>query len=233
MDLAIDIFTANTPVKPAQITDNEIYKELTINIVTQLELKYWIDGEYPEQHELEEKFGLTGNSLQLITPKINEILETRGLPPVEYYSTLISNAKKSVPDLDPYFVAACGLICDTFDKRARAVKLKAVGLTTKKFTAFLQKPAYFNYYQLRVAKAFAGTNESAKLSLSRNVEAGDLQSIKYYWEVTGQHDPNKEIKVNVQKLILLFMEILARHVPTNVIDAVSRDFDTAILEIER
>ena len=222
MDITLDLFTENV----------DVYKDFALNVTTQLELKFWINGVYPSQAELEDKFQVNGNSFYLIEKKVNSMLQVRGLPPVEWEPTAISKARKSEPDLDPYFVVAVSLVCDTFDKRSRSVKLKAANLTTKQFTAFLQKPKYLEYYIHRVNQAFKGTSESAKLSLSRNVEAGDLQSIKYFHEYTKEFDPNREVQINLVKLVNLLMEILSRHVPTNIIEAVSREFDVKMLELK-
>lgn len=216
-----------------QVQEVDVYKELTLSVVTQIELSWWLDGKYPDQATLESKFSINGNTLSLIEPRINEILGTRDLPPVDFLRTQFSEAKKVEPDLDPYFVVAVNLLCDTLDKRSKAVKLNTVGLSTKKFNVFMEKKAYKEYFRLRVDKVFGNVSESAKLSLAKAVEAGDLQAIKYYHEYTREFDPNKESTLNLNRLIMLFMEILIRHVSPNVVEAVARDFDVKLLELKQ
>lgn len=204
-------------------TDDQ--QAMFLRIITFMEQTFWMEGEYPASNITCRKFGLT--TLQFYKDKINNTLKLRGLPPYDYKSKLAEG------ELDAQFLVACNLICDTLDKRSRSMKLKAVNLTTQQFQVMLHNKDHLEYYKKRVDKSFKGVEESAKLSLSRNVEAGDLQSIKYYHEFTGIHDPNKEITTNLNKLISLFFEVLVRHVPVDVVDKIASEFDVQLLQLER
>jgi hypothetical protein len=235
--LAVQIFgpateRANLPTPTEPLLDPD--KELLDEIVTQIEIDYWRTSAYSAQEDLEYRFRINGDKLKELSPRINKVLRTRGLPVVKFVDQYISSANK-VPeaDLNKTFVVAVNLICDTLDKRSRSAKLKLLGLSSKEFNAYLKNPAHREYYVLRINNSFKDADESAKLSLIRNIEAGDLQSIKYYYEFTGIHDPNKETVVNLNKIINLLMEILIRHVTPDVIEAVGREFDTKLLELER
>lgn len=208
----------------------EIQKDLIEQIATQLDTEFWLKGSYPDQKKLEARFHLVPLQLEEIGPRINSILTKRDLPNYVFKSSAIQEAERVHSDLDPYFVVACTLLCDTLDKRARSVKLKAIGMSTKRFNVLLEDKAHLEFYRHRVDKAFKGTSESAKLSLAKNVEAGDLQSIKYFHEFSQEYDPNQELKLNLNKLINLFMEVLVRHVPVETVDAISRDFEMKLLE---
>lgn len=192
--------------------EENVSELLNIRAATLYEQQFWIHGSYGEI-ELE-KFNVQ---------EVNEILKTRGLP---------SLASKKSNGLDPRFVVACDLICDSLDKKSKAIKLKSVGLSTKQWNAFLRLAEYREYFKKKVDLTFKDADESAKLSLGKNIEAGDLQSIKFYYEFTGQHDPNKEITTNLNKLINLFLEVLVRYVEPSVLDQITSEFDTKILEID-
>jgi len=185
---------------------------LNLRAATLYEQQFWTDGFYGEI------------STEKFNPKeVNALLESRGLP---------SLFKKTANGLDPRFVVACDLLCDTLDKKSKAIKLKSVGLSTRQWNAFLRLNEYKLYWKKKVDITFKDADESAKLSLSKNLEAGDLQSIKYYYEFTGQHDPNREIASNLNKLINLFMEVLVRYVDPSVLQQITSEFDTKILEID-
>lgn len=208
----------------------DIQKDLIEQLVTQLDTEFWLKGTYPKQDVLEKRFKLVPLQLEELASRINSILSKRDLPLFQFKSSAIQEAERVHADLDPYFVVACTLLCDTLDKRARSVKLKAIGMSSKRFNVLLEDAAHLEFYRKRVDKAFKGTSESAKLSLSKNVEAGDLQSIKYFHEFSQEYDPNQELKLNLNKLINLFMEVLVRHVPVETVEAIASDFELKLLE---
>lgn len=211
----------------------EIEVDLKNYIVTQLETGFWLTGSYPFQEEIERRFQIGATHLKELETAINATLRKRDLPPYYIRSNEVkeaeSEARKS--DLDPLFVVACNLICDTLDKRAKAVKLKAVGLTTKRWQVLLEDKKHQAYYSERVNKAFGNASESAKIALVKNVEAGDLQSLKYYHEFSREFDPNKELTTNLLQIIAHFMEILVKHVSPQVVEAVSYEFEEKLLEL--
>ena len=185
---------------------------IDLRAATAYEMQFWTNGNYGEIDV--EKFN----------PKaVNELLKERGLP---------SLSGKKPNGLDPRFVVACDLICDTLDKKSKAIKLKSVGLTTRQWNAYLRVSEYKDYFKKKVDLTFKDADESARLSLAKNLEAGDLQSIKFYMEFTGQHDPNKEITTNLNKLINLFMEVLIRYVDPKTLQLITSEFDVKLLEID-
>lgn len=200
--------------------------ELVITIATYLEVQYWTKNVYPPILELLTRYKLSSTQFDNLLEPINDVLKKKDLP-------LYISAKKRLPgDLDPRFVTAVSLICDTLDKRSRAIKLKEVNLSTKRFNAFLKIADYKAYYLSRVNEAFVGADESAKLALVKNIESGDLQSIKYFYEFTGQHNPQGDMFLVLQKLIALFTEILVKHVDPKIVDTVLSEFEPKLLEID-
>jgi hypothetical protein len=159
-------------------------------------------------------------------PAINKALEKRELPIYDPWRRI---PKKD--ELDPQFVIAVNFLVDVSDKRSKAIKLKAVGLTTHKFNVLLKSKANKHYYETRAEEAFNNVQPVAKTSLGRLVDSGDLQAIKYFHEFTGIHDPNRELNQNLNKLISLFMEVLVRHVDPKLIDTIASEFDAKILEL--
>jgi hypothetical protein len=218
------IFDTPSDQKEPEIVDFD--KELLKRVVTQIEARYWLTSEYPTGLQLNEALGTDFKILKAMLPNINAALEKRELPPYDPYRRI---AKKD--ELDPAFVVAVNSLVDISDKRSKAIKLKAVGLTTQKFNILLKSKMNKAYYEARAEEAFGNVQPVAKTSLGKLVDSGDLQAIKYYHEFTGVHDPNRELNTNLNKLIALFMEILIRHVDKEVIDVISREFDVKLLEL--
>jgi hypothetical protein len=51
-----------------------------------------------------------------------------------------------------------------------------------------------------------------KVALAANAEKGDLNSIKYAFEVTGEYNPARENAIEVQAVLAQVIEVLAKHV---------------------
>ena len=193
-------------------------------IATWLETEWWTEHAYPSIENVCNFSGLTKAQLELAKEPINSQLSTRGLPPVEW-----SSVPKPVKVADPEFVAACALLLDTMDKRSAAAKLKAIpGMTTRKFNALLAVPINSRYYKSRVNQVFQGAEDTAKISLIRNIENGDLQSIKHFHEMTGIYRPNQEIILNMGVLIARLMEVLAAHVDPKTLGIIGDKFDSIL-----
>ena len=208
----------------------ELDSTLVEQLVTQLDTELWLTGSFTKQDELEQRFKAKPSDLLRVAPRINKALKSRGLPEWRPVGYIAKAELKAHADLDPLFVIAVTLICDTLDKRSRSVKLKTVGMDTKRFQYLLEDAQHLKYFQTRVDKAFKGTSETAKLSLTKNVEAGDLQSIKYYHEFSKEYNPNQELQLNLNKLISLFFEILVKHVPIETVKAIGDEFEIKMLE---
>lgn len=221
MELVFDTY------KEAQTQDIVVDKTLLQQIVTQIEARFWLTSEYPTGIQLNEMYNTNFGELKLMLPQINQALNKRELPEYDPYKRI---ARKD--ELDPAFVVAVNSLVDISDKRSKAVKLKAVGLSTHKFNVLLKSKMNKAYYESRAEEAFGNVVPVAKTSLGKLVDSGDLQAIKYYHEFTGIHDPNKELNQNLNKLISLFMEILIKHVPSETVDAISREFDVKLLELQ-
>jgi hypothetical protein len=66
------------------------------------------------------------------------------------------------------------------------------------------------------------------LALARNVDNGDLQSIKYFNELTGRYRGNDETVVNLMVLLGRMMEVLAKHVEPQILAAIADELDNVI-----
>jgi hypothetical protein len=215
------------PTETTEVVEILYPKETLQQVVTQIEARYWLTGEYPMGTQLNEAFSTDFTILKAMLPAINKALEKRELPPYDPWKRI---PKKD--ELDPAFVIAVNSLVDISDKRSKAIKLKAVGMTTHKFNVLLKSKQNKAYYEARAETAFQDVQPVAKTSLGRLVDSGDLQAIKYYHEFTGVHDPNRELNQNLNKIIFLFMEVLVRHVDPKLVDTISQEFEVKLLELK-
>ena len=213
-------FTKTAVEVSAPVVDKELLKR----VVTQIEARYWLTSEYPDGETLYNLTGVGFLDLKPLLPQINSALNKRELPPYDPH-------QRNSDELDPAFVVAVNKLCDVSDKRSKVIKLKEVGLTSQRFNILLRSKVNRTYYEHRAEQAFRDVAPVAKTSLGKLVDSGDLQAIKYYNEWSGEHDPNRELTSNLNKLIALFMEVLITHVPPELVKVISSEFDIKMLEL--
>lgn len=201
-------------------------EELKNDILTYYESMFWLNSSVPSHSDVKERFELSDKEFETYYDLVQEPLKNRGVklgplhPPVK--------KKRGEIGIDPFFAMACTLICDTADKRSTAAKLKTLGLTTKQWQALLRVPGNNEYFQKRLNIAFGDTENSAKLALAKNVESGDLQSIKYYHEFTGKFRPQNETNLNLVFLLGRLMEILSKRIDPAVLAEIADEIETII-----
>lgn len=195
-----------------------------VGTATYIESFYWTNDRYPTLDEVEKYTGWSQAQLDLISEPINTQLKQRGHPPFNFKIKKISKRR----ELDPNFVAACAVICDPLNKATPAAKLKLAGLSTREWQVMLGVKENADYFQKRMAKVFKGAEQSAQMTLVKNIDSGDLQSVKYYHEMTGIYRPNTETLLNLGVLLSQLMEILATYVPSNILLEVATKFEKVI-----
>ena len=229
----------------APVTFNEQFRLDTLkfgqvfkpkNLVPKQEYLSFVESFYmmhkclPNKADFIQKFGSITNQgsfpedpqeIENLLVEITPGLIARGIPPYETPSDY----------LEPNFVLAVNLICNVTDKRPPAAKLKEAGLTTKQWKNLLRKPICQEYYTKCVNEIFDEEAQvTAKLTIMRAMENGDLQAVKYFHGMQNIYRENEQsseqVSTNAQILTILqvIMEILALHVQPEVIGRIATDF---------
>jgi hypothetical protein len=195
------------------------------DVLTFIEVYYYENKKLPLVHELHLQFQdhpdrpnfLKGwNS---VLDDISDSLKNRGIKP---YNTVDNY-------IDPKFAWATSLIVNHLDKRTTPQKLKEAGLSTKEWQAFLRRKRHYEYFQARLDEVFTqDVKNDAKLALSRSIQNGDLQAIKYYNELQNIYRPETQSAVQMVSIILTaVMEILAQNVSSDVLNRVAAEIRAA------
>lgn len=151
--------------------------------------------------------------------EIRDLLEVRG----------IDVEQSPVGDLDPRFVTAVHLILNYNDKRTLPAKLKSLNISTASWSAWLKKPHYRAYYRKHGDLIFNDEFQAeAQRSLMASVSSGDLQAVKFYYEVSGAYRPQESATQQViSQLMLGLFEVLAKHLPANQIALIGAEIREA------
>lgn len=210
---------------PAQRFDNNSNAAFRADLLTFLEVFYYEKKKLPTVQEIHEHFRIhpdAPSTLKAWAPVLDSIadsLQNRGIAPYRTTDDYI----------DPKFAWAVSLVVNTQDKRTIPAKLKESGLTSKEWLAYLRRKRYHEYFQARLDEVFdQDVRNDAKISLSRLVNNGDLQAIKYYNELTNiyrpeQNDPNRMIAI----VLTAVMEILATHVSSEILSKIAAEIRTS------
>lgn len=196
-----------------------------MKLVSYLNYEWQFNSAYPSKESLLKEYNLTAVEFEDALPQINKALGNFGVP--EYFSTTL---KARTVKLDPRFILAVELITDAHDKRSIAQKLKDVGENTRWWSNQLNQPAAKEYFQKKLNRAWEDNKDTAKLSLIKNTGAGDLQTIKYFHEFSGEYRPNQDLLFNVSIIIGRLMEVLARHVDPAILATVADEIEGLELE---
>jgi len=227
LNIDLGLPSSNTLDIPDLEIEND--QDLQNQIITFYEARFWLESKIPTKEEVRNRFNLSSREYENYYDSISEPLENRlgiKLKPLKTTSPVKDRGPEF--ELDPVFTVACSIICDTADKRATAAKLKQLGLSTKQWQALLTIPAHKIYFEKKLDLAFGGIESSAKLALGKNVEAGDLQSIKYYMEYSGKYRPASDNLINIAFLLGRLMEVLSQYVTPEELSKIADEFDSVL-----
>lgn len=209
-------------------------------LISFLENYYAFAHTYPDLPLLLEKFSYSDDELRQTLLSIGQKLEKRGLPTYESKVPLFkederakkaSRVKDFADHLDPRFILACNVLLDTGNTKSMSAKFKELapmGVTTKMWSNWLKEPKYQQYASQVFDEKFDFETElAAKSSLIRNIHSGDLQSIKYYYELTNKFRPMSENQLAIATIIQVVIEIMSKHMAPDVIDTVAEELDNS------
>jgi len=200
------------------------YDNVRRTVLTELEVKFWMNGEFPSEQSLIELFSTAEDRLSALSvlrdADLNLHLSNRGLP---------AFTDRSARGFNPEAVLAANMITDIYDKRSIGAKLKSLNLNTRQWNGFLKDKEFKLYFQSLVQQRFDGdVSDIAKIGLGKLVENADLNAIKYFHELTGEYRPQNEEVMQLNMIIARMMEVLAKFVSPEVLGQVANELEGAI-----
>lgn len=183
------------------------------NIVDFIEGQFLITGEVPSSSAISRNvfMSIEEVDLALLDPVLTAMLERRGINPA-------SN------NMSPEMLACANVLLDFSDKRSKREKLASLGLTTQQYNAFKKNKAFNQYCTQRAEQLLGDSMDEAHVSLLKNVERGDVQSLKLYYEMTGRHNPAAAQSFNSEAMLTRIFEIITTRIKDPVIlEAIAQD----------
>jgi hypothetical protein len=157
-------------------------------------------GRYPKNDEIMGYFKFTLQQVELLnmSPYWIKSLEERGI---------------RVPEksgLSAEQVAAISLITNFSDRRSIPAKIAAIGVTEEQINGWYKDPEFKKELAERSEAVFEIAHPEVQASLIRQIQKGNFQAIKFYYEVTGRASSPEQIKL--KQAMQSLMEAVQRNV---------------------
>ena len=163
--------------------------------------------------------GKVGRCLQSRT--VNEALERRGI------------VLADISLLRPEQLAGANAILDFSDHRSQKTKLNELGISTTQYNGWLKLAAFQRYIKQRAEALLGDVQHEAHAALLKNVQRGDLNSIKLYYELTGRWSSKTVGDLNVEFILIKIIEAVQKHVKDPVaIQAVAEELNGILTGIK-
>jgi Helix-turn-helix of insertion element transposase len=120
---------------------------------------------------------------------------------------------------------ALALLTDPTERGGLKQRLDKLGLSYTTYRAWLNNPVFSRAVSVLSERMLSDSLGSAHGALVRQVEKGDVNAIKFYYEITGRFDPKKQQVMDVMSLMAQVIEIIQKHVTDpNMLNAIGGEF---------
>lgn len=209
---ATDVSTLHNPVTPTtkKIAIQNKLGPRSINTVMRWLEPFWHNNHrFPTDSEFLNNFKLTKDEG---TDKVLNFWNKVQNHELFIYACSVRGIKTEAESaiLDAEQVAAISLITNLVDNRSNNSKLASIGVTVEQYNGWLQEPEFKKQLQQRIDESLDNIYPDAVNALSKTIRAGNVNAIKFYFELSGRVDTpeTRNLKLSVQRLI----ESVQRHV---------------------
>jgi hypothetical protein len=123
-------------------------------------------------------------------------------------------------------LAVANILLDISDHRPQNKKLKELGISPLRYQGWMNQPKFQQYIRGRSEALLGNSIHEAHAALLQNVQRGDYQSLKFYYEMTGRWSSKTVGDLNVQFIMLKIIESIQRHVKDpDTIQAIANDLN--------
>lgn len=184
---------------------------------------YTSDRVLPSVDRIKELCALTTISKKLIgkaltTEQFKNAMLSRGVPWKNHHG------------LTGQQMYALQILTDPTDRRELGRKLKSIGITHVQYRAWLRQPAFSAYLANVSGSMLQDHIPDFTTALTNKALAGDLNAIKYAFEISGHHDPDKEQVLHLQVIMQQLIEIITRNVKDPaVLSAISNELHLTLV----
>jgi hypothetical protein len=132
--------------------------------------------------------------------------------------------------LTPQQMLALAVMTDPTNKKPPGAKLKAIGVSYGQYRAWLREPLFANKLNQLAENAIKDHLPDMQIALTNKATSGDLNAIKFVYELTGKYDPASKEVIQLKAVIQMLLEVLSRHLSSQpeLLMAVATDVQKAL-----
>lgn len=190
--------------------------QLTNKVLPWFETFWHTHKRFPQTSEIRTHFGFSENEVLLLLSSkfFLRCLSARGISPTV--------TQMGQGQLDSRQLAAIAIITNFSDLRPATFRLEEAGITTEELQGWYSNKTFNEVLAARSEATFANFAPSATAQLGRQIERGNLNAIKFYYEITGR--ANSPEAINVKRAMQVLIEAVQKHVKDpEVLEAIARE----------
>lgn len=174
-----------------------------VTILTTYEESWYLENKLPSLDKTIRSSGLPRDRVRqvLASAEFAEACQNRGI-----------NVPVDGENLTPQQLALANTLMDFSDLATPAQKLKRLGVAPRQYSAWLKQKAFKEYLRNRSESLFTDAMPEAHAALIRNLQLGDVSSIKLFYEISGRWSSKTAGEVNIEFLMMKILDILYRHI---------------------
>lgn len=182
-----------------ELPKGKIGPQFTKKILPWVETFWHNNKRYPSDTDLCARFGFDHLDLQRLHSSkfYDECLRVRGIT-------------RNSSELTDKQVAAISLITNFSDVRPNAAKLSAIGVTAEEYNGWLSNPQFKMELSARADDILENVYPEAQQALAKKVKTGDINALKFYYEITGRAQSPEA--VNLKLTMVRLIEAVQKHV---------------------
>lgn len=200
--------TAGLVVQPKKIKFPKTIGPKYVSIIMPWLETYWNEHKrFPSVQSFIQEFGLSEQEVAALWNHkfFQRSLSRRGVPLPDQVD--LHGNPYSLTDRQ---VAAIAILTNYHDSRSPVARLSMIGVTEQELQGWMNNSVFKETLRSRADEVFDNVDIDASINLAKRVKKGDLNAIKFYFEVTGRAQSPEA--VNVKQAMQVLIEAVQKHV---------------------
>lgn len=112
----------------------------------------------------------------------------------------------NVGELTPEQISCISLLTNTMDRRTPRGKLQALGIPYSKYAGWLKQKPFNDAIRSIAGRGLEEAIPLAEVALAQGAAEGDINKLKFLFEVTGRYNPAQKEAIDAQALIAVMVD---------------------------
>lgn len=113
----------------------------------------------------------------------------------------------SAQELTQEQLACISVLTDYTDRRGLTAKLRALGISSSKYRGWLKQRPFNDAIRKLAAKGLDEAIPMAETALAEKAANGDINALKFLFEVSGRYNPAQQQAIDAQELIAIMVDV--------------------------